>query len=231
MKNKIIIVISLVILAVLSLTACTPSQNSDPTENLTAQIETLNARIKDLEEENQALKAQLSNQTEDSPNLLITALKTMELLKNKEMAKLADMVHPQKGLRFSPYFFVDVQNDKVFNAQQVAGLNEDTAVYTWGVYDGIGEPIELTFNDYYDKFVYDEDFLNPHLIGNNTPIGSGNTVDNVAEAYPDGTFIEFHFTGFAPGYDGMDWRSLRLVFEQNEGKWYLVGIIHGQWTI
>ena len=231
MKNKIIIVISLVILAVLSLTACTPSQNSDPTENLTAQIETLNARIKDLEEENQALKAQLSNQTEDSPNLLITALKTMELLKNKEMTKLADMVHPQKGLRFSPYFFVDVQNDKVFNAQQVAGLNEDTAVYTWGVYDGIGEPIELTFNDYYDKFVYDEDFLNPHLIGNNTPIGSGNTVDNVAEAYPDGTFIEFHFTGFAPGYDGMDWRSLRLVFEQNEGKWYLVGIIHGQWTI
>ncbi|HHX74691.1 MAG TPA: hypothetical protein GX699_07290, partial [Firmicutes bacterium] len=99
MKNKIVIVISLVILAVLSLTACTSSQNSDPTENLTAQIETLNARIKDLEEENQALKAQLSNQTEDSSNLLITALKTMELLKNKEMAKLADMVHPQKGLR------------------------------------------------------------------------------------------------------------------------------------
>ncbi|NLN06239.1 MAG: hypothetical protein GX167_01285 [Firmicutes bacterium] len=229
MKNKIVIVISLVI--ALSLTACTSSQNTDSTEELKAKIETLNDRIKDLEEENQALKAQLSNQTGDSSNLLITALNTMELLKNTDMAELADIVHPEKGLRFSPYFFVDLQNDKVFNAQQVARLNEDTTVYTWGIYDGIGEPIELTFNDYYDKFVYDQDFLNPHLIGNNTPIGSGNTVDNVAEAYPDGTFIEFHFTGFEPGYDGIDWRSLRLVFEQNEGKWYLVGIIHGQWTI
>ncbi|NLM45806.1 MAG: hypothetical protein GX200_03275 [Firmicutes bacterium] len=231
MKNKIIIVVSFIILAAFFLTACTSSQNTDSTEKLKAEIETLNARLKDLEAENQELKTQLSQQTDDSSNVLITALKTMELLKNKEMAKLAKMVHPQKGVRFSPYFFVDVQNDRIFNAQQVAGLNEDTTVYDWGIYDGIGEPIELTFNDYYERFVYDQDFLNPHLIGNNTPIGSGNTVDNVAEAYPDGTFVEFHFTGFEPGYDGMDWRSLRLVFEQYEGKWYLVGIIHGEWTI
>jgi (p)ppGpp synthase/HD superfamily hydrolase len=29
----------------------------------------------------------------------------------------------------------------------------------------------------------------------------------------------------------MDWRSLRLVFEKKNDIWYLVGIIHDQWTI
>jgi hypothetical protein len=29
----------------------------------------------------------------------------------------------------------------------------------------------------------------------------------------------------------MDWRSLRLVFMQDGGTWYLAGIIHDQWTI
>src|SRR5690606_35053552 len=133
-----------------------------------------NACIQELTEENQELTAQLNRQTDTSSNVIITAINTMKLLKNKEMAKLADLVHPQKGLRFSPYFFVDVENDKVFSAQQVAELNEDTTVYTWGIYDGIGEPIELTFNDYYEEFVYDEDFIDPHIIGNNTVIGRGN---------------------------------------------------------
>ena len=231
MSKKLNIFIMLAIAAALILTACAQQQNSNTKEELTAQIETLNARMKDLEAENQELKAQLKNFTDASSHVLNAALNAMALIKNKNMAKLADLVHPQKGLRFSPYFFVDVENDQVFDAQQVAKLSEDTTVYTWGVYDGVGEPIELTFNDYYEEFVYDEDFLNPHLIGINTPIGSGNTVDNVTEAYPDGTFIEFHFTGFAEGYDGMDWRSLRLVFEQEEGQWYLAGIIHGEWTI
>lgn len=231
MKNKFKIVLSLAVIAAFAITACAPGQNSHSTEELKAQIETLNGQIKELTEKNQELTEQLSSRTGVSPNVLITALNAMELLKNKNMAGLANLVHPEKGLRFSPYFYVDVQNDKVFDAQQVAGLDRDATIYTWGIYDGIGEPIDLTFNDYYDKFVYDEDFINPHLIGNNTPIGSGNTVDNVSAAYPDGTFIEFHFTGFEPGNDGMDWRSLRLVFEQDEGQWYLVGIIHGQWTI
>jgi hypothetical protein len=38
-------------------------------------------------------------------------------------------------------------------------------------------------------------------------------------------------SGFDPEYEGMDWRSLRLVFEKKNDIWYLVGIIHDQWTI
>jgi hypothetical protein len=88
-----------------------------------------------------------------------------------------------------------------------------------------------TFADYYGEFVYDVDFENSHIIGNNTVIKSGNTINNILEAYPAGAFVEFHYKGFEPQYEGMDWKSLRLVFEQNGGVWYLVGITHDQWTI
>jgi hypothetical protein len=29
----------------------------------------------------------------------------------------------------------------------------------------------------------------------------------------------------------MDWVSLRLVFLQEDGTWFLVGVVHDQWTI
>ena len=30
---------------------------------------------------------------------------------------------------------------------------------------------------------------------------------------------------------GMDWRSLWLVFEKLGAEWFLVGVVHGSWTI
>lgn len=164
-------------------------------------------------------------------NLIIFAMNVLDSIKTKDMNELSTYVHPTDGVRFTPYEYVDMQNDKVFTASEVLGLNSDTHIYTWGVYDGIGDPIDLDFNGYYDEFIYDVDFINPHLIGNNVPIGVGNMINNLSEEYPNAEFIEFHFTGFDPQYEGMDWKTLRLVFEDVEGVWYLVGVIHGQWTI
>ena len=101
----------------------------------------------------------------------------------------------------------------------------------WGHYDGSGEPIELNFNDYYERFIYDADFANPQVIGNDVAVSYGNAIDNTKEIYPNSHFIELHFKGLDPKYEGMDWRSLKLVFEQEDGKWYLVAIVHGEWTI
>lgn len=35
-------------------------------------------------------------------------------------------------------------------------------------------------------------------------------------------------TDSAPGYD---WCSLKLVFECYQGDWYLVGLVHSEWTV
>jgi hypothetical protein len=162
---------------------------------------------------------------------LLSALRAIELIKARDWESLASIVHPQKGLRFTAYPYIDLEKDRVFTTDQVAELDSDTTVYVWGEYDGSGDPIELTFGEYYGRFVYDVDFAQAPMVGRNHSIGWSNTINNIEEAYPNGGFIEFHFPEIDPQYGGIDWRSLRLVFEQEGDAWYLVGIVHAEWTI
>ena len=158
-------------------------------------------------------------------------------LRDRDIQELADLAHPVKGVTFSPYTYVRPlqgapgEADLVFSATQLRGVWDDPTVYHWGRYDGSGEPIDLTFQEYYERFVYDVDFARPDIVGFNETIGQGNSINNIAEVYPIALTIEYHFEGFDPDYAGMDWRSLRLVLEEYEGIWFLVGIVHDEWTI
>src|SRR4030042_1438134 len=102
--------------------------------------------------------------------------------------------------------------------------------HPWGLYSGSGEPIDLTFVDYYSQFVYDLDFANAPEISLNHRLGVSTSMDNIFAFYRSSLFVEYSFPGFDPQFEGMDWRSLRLVFMQDNDTWYLVGIIHDQWT-
>lgn len=163
--------------------------------------------------------------------LLITAMTAVMLLDQKDMSELSLLVHPVKGVLFSPYTYVHINDAIVFTSSELISAPGSSNTHIWGDYDGIGDPILLDFDDYYDRFIYDKPFAFPHLIGNNTIIGTGNTLVNIEDVFPDGEFVEFHFTGFDPEFFGMDWKSLRLVFELYQGQWYLVAIIHDEWTI
>ena len=158
-------------------------------------------------------------------------------LKNRNLENLSKLVHPDKGVRFSPYTYVRVEPgspegaDIVFGSAHIANFFADQTVYNWGRFDGSGEPIDLTFEAYFARFIYDADFARPHAVGYNEIIGRGNTINNIAEVYPNAVTIEYHFEGFDPTFAGFDWRSLRLMLEEKEGDWYLVGIVHDEWTI
>lgn len=161
----------------------------------------------------------------------VRARDVLRALQSRDGAALAQMVHPQKGLRFSPYAFVRSEN-LVFQAEVVAGLWQDTTRYTWGAYDGSGLPIEATFAEYSRQFVYSDAFDQADVVSVNKAVGQGNSINNAAEFYPGAVIVEFYLRGKDPKYQGMDWKSLRMVFEQTEdGEWYLVGLIHDQWTI
>lgn len=232
MKRKSLRFISLVIVLIFVLSACATTNPEVDTEKLEDQIKEKDTKITELEGKIKDLESAANQPPAISANNTITvAMNVLDSLKNEDMATLSTFVHPSNGLRFTPYEHIDIQNDKVFPASQITGLLTDTQIYTWGSYDGSGDPIDLNFSQYYDKYIYDEDFINPHIIGNNVAIGKGNTINNITTAYPNANFVEFHFTGFDPQYEGIDWKSLRLVFEDVGGTPYLVGIVHGQWTI
>lgn len=159
-----------------------------------------------------------------------TAAQVIQALAQKDMTAAAEFVHPEMGVRFSPYAYVREEH-QVFMPDEIASLEGSEETYLWGQYDGSGEPIELTFDDYYEKFVYSADFANPEDMAVNARIGQGNTINNIQDFYPDSSYVEYHFSGFEEQYGGMDWESLRLVFVQEDGAWYLVGVVHDEWTI
>ena len=160
------------------------------------------------------------------------AMATLEIIKNRDFAALAEVAHPS-GVRFSPYGHVNTGEggDLVFSPEQIAVFGTDETRYTWGSYDGTGFPIELTPREYFDEFVYTADFVNAETVSYNEIAHSGNTLENQFEVYPNAIIVEYHFSGFDPQYEGLDWQSLRLAFEEHQGTWYLVGVIHNQWTI
>jgi uncharacterized protein YgiM (DUF1202 family) len=166
-----------------------------------------------------------------TPEIAERAKAIVSALEDKDLPALAALVHPTKGLRFSPYAYVRLDQDVLLTAAEIAALPGSQDVLRWGRYDGTGDPIDLTVDEYWDRFVYDVDFAKPDVVGYNEAIGRGNTIDNHAEAYPEAFMVEHYLSGFDPQFEGLDWRGLRLVLEKVDDTWYLVGLIHDEWTI
>jgi hypothetical protein len=153
-------------------------------------------------------------------------------LKNKEYDSLAVFIHPVEGVRFSPYAYIDSNNDRVVKPDWIMKQSDHKkqVKVLWGTADPSDNPINKTFDKFIDEYVYDVDFLHPEKIKVNEFIGGGNTQNNLLEFYKDCDFTESHFSGFDKKFNGMDWRSLRLVFKWKDGKYYLVGIVHDAWS-
>jgi hypothetical protein len=77
------------------------------------------------------------------------AKKVVAALKNKDMKSLAAFVHPVKGVRFSPFAYVDIKEDLTFKGSRLENL------------------INGTYAEYYEDFVYDYDFAKPDKINYN----------------------------------------------------------------
>jgi hypothetical protein len=98
----------------------------------------------------------------------------------------------------------------------------------WGHTDGRGDAIQLTFADYVGQYVYDRDYLARAEVSVDRTQGARSSSGNAKVVYPAATLVEF----YQPNSPNMlDWRAVRLLFEQRSGMWYLVAIVHGQWTI
>lgn len=163
--------------------------------------------------------------------IVLVANEVVEAFVRRDGERLAGRAHPHKGVRFSPYAYVDVEEDRVFQPAQLRHFWDDATVHVWGHADGSGEPIALTAAQYVERFVLDRDYRGAGSIGVNVDQQRGNTADNAAQAYPQGTRVEYYVEP-APGGGAaaFDWSALRLVFEQVDGRWLLVGVIHDQWT-
>jgi hypothetical protein len=162
------------------------------------------------------------------------ARQIMLAIKNRDMQRLASFVHPRKGVRFSPYVYVDKKMAMVLSRQQVVSLYRSKRRFVWGEQDGSGDPIRLTFRQYLRSYVYRQDLLTDKEVGYNPPDrgGPGTDINNVLENYPRAILVRYAHAGITgPRGGAMDWQQLWLVFEKSGNDWYLVGIVNNEWTI
>lgn len=207
-----------------------PIEDAD-IDQLKAQIISDGNKIAELEKQLSLAQSTVSSGPTLGNSLLAEATNIMSALSTNDMSTLSLFVPSLNGVRLSPYQYVDVANDIVLTQNDILNLFSLSTIYTWGSFDGSGDPITMTASNYYNEFIYDYNYLIAPQIGQNTILSSGNLINNITSIYPTASFVEFYFPGFDPQYGGMDWSSLTLVMENQGGYWKLIGIVHGQWTI
>ena len=94
-------------------------------------------------------------------DVLQAARQVVEAFEAKDGRRLAQLVHPAKGVRFSPGAYVEVKSDVVFSRDQVIPFWRDRQTYTWGIADGTGDPIIMTPGQYCARYIMNRDFLRP----------------------------------------------------------------------
>lgn len=162
--------------------------------------------------------------------ILAISQKVLQAIRNKDIKTISLYIHPKEGVSFSPYVHASKNTNINFkSAELITAYNNSLKIYNWGVYDGSGQDILLSTKDYFNKFVYDKEYINTKEIAFNRITDRGNIRNNLKEEYPESRVVEYHIPNTSE--ETMDWGGIWLVFEKAEGKWYLRAIAHDVWTI
>lgn len=151
-------------------------------------------------------------------------------LDKKDKKALEKFIHPKLGIYFSPYVYVNKKEDLHVSKKEFLAFASSEEKRTWGRQDGTGNPIFLNFDEFIDRYIYKAKYLKAEASSIDSVIGKGNLVNNITEVFPNAKVFESHFSGIDPQYQGMDWCSLRLVFEEYESDFYLVALVNDEWT-
>jgi len=180
--------------------------------------------------ENKTAQTAKVHQVSQRDSVEALGLKALTALQAKDYDAFAALFHPLDGVRFSPYGFIDPTHKQVLAKDFLEAISRNW-ILTWGHVDGSGEAIKIRVKPYIDKFIYNADYLHAPQKSFDAVIGKGNSIDNLKETYPQLHFTEYHFKGFDEKYKGLDWTSLRFVYKKYNNSYYLVAVIHDQWTI
>ncbi len=168
-----------------------------------------------------------------------TAAVVLDALMAKDMVALGKVTRPGKGIRWTASTHVRLTDDdaggpadRLIYKDQLVAAYEDDQPLVWGIEDGSGAPITLSFKQYLAKYVTDHDYRQAPDVRWNHVMDRGSSIDNAATVFPDSQIVEYHFPGFNDQYGGMDWVSLRLVLQQHPAskQWFVVAVIHDHWT-
>jgi hypothetical protein len=154
----------------------------------------------------------------------------LQLVAAEDYAGLARFIGDD-GIAFYPYGVGDTTKSTVLSRTLFLELLKNNSKLVWGYSDGTGDTIRLTIPQYFKKHVYDVPFLKAEQTSVNKLVDPDSAISKAPAVYANHSFVQFYFPGFKEEYEGLDWKSLLLVFKQQQSKLYLVAVIHNRWKI
>lgn len=194
--------------------------------------EQINKEIQQMENE--------KNQEIESSNLRTKLLKDTEIiysaLEQLDYETIASMVHPQLGVTFALY--ADYGNPEAvggvnggpyisFSREQL--LEKNDQIYMFGAHYAAEIIYEMSLNEYIqDILIHHYDKLLPirEISYNEQLYPSGGIINTIHQYYPEAKFVEYYrYESDESINDPISTQSLRFVYQDYEGEWYLTAIV------
>jgi len=207
------------LLAIISLTSCSDSSLNEKVENVSVQ----DTVITDLQE-----TAEEVNKNPNDPLLFVAMI----------AAKIGDddfkgwIDFSADEIFFSPYAHVDTNILLFLNSNNLSEIFSSENTYIWGVQDGTGDSLKLTFEEYEERYINDFELTETNSVEYSIveePKTHGNELHNIHTLYPEAILVEIHKS--ADDDMGMNWRSLIVVIQKQNDELKLIGFVHNEWTI
>ncbi|MFN8052313.1 MAG: hypothetical protein U0Q22_12785 [Acidimicrobiales bacterium] len=163
------------------------------------------------------------------PAVAAAAATVAKALRDGDVAALAAVADPTRGVTFSPHAFVADDAPRLTRAQLAAAPTDRTKLL-WGYTDGEGAPIRATIATRLRDIGGSTALTSTTTIGFDVRVHTGNSIDNIAARFPGDRVVEYHFAGTSR-YRDFDWTSVRLVFDATGSSPKLVAIVEDTWTI
>ena len=144
---------------------------------------------------------------------------------SREVRRIEVHADAPTELVVSPDAFVDEADQRLTLGQLAAGTDS----LQWGSTAGEGRPIVMTVAEWFSTYAAEPALVSTDRLSLDQPIGGGNTINNLAAAFPSARIVELHFSGETNNPD-FTWSSVRLAFEPSDSAWRLVAITSDHWT-
>lgn len=159
-------------------------------------------------------------------HLLQLSDELMTYLQQQDFDKFIEHVDPVDGALFS--FFADFGNPEGYGGPYITlkrkQLENSEAEYIWG-YDESGKAFEMTFPQYVNDFLlkrHGHNIIYTTISFNDTSYDNASMKNTIHEYYPDAKYVEY----YSPPLDenGQLFQAIRFVYQERDGRWYLIGI-------
>lgn len=163
-----------------------------------------------------------SGSVTDFANEVITAIEA------KNGAQLAPFIHTELGVLFSPSAYVDRDESIVMMADQVTRFWHIEEKLRWGYEEGTGNPIDLTPQDYMDKYIAALELSSAAepRVDRDTVAGT-TTYNNINDIFPTSVTLEYRKRELNNADEkGEYWRAVRFVMLEENCKWWLIALVN-----